>query len=80
MQRSALCRSRRELSNAYLLANVGFDTAENESLKVCLDLFDFKSWDLRTPPDAKPKDRTSPRMPKEKETPPRGDEWSTGSI
>ena len=25
---SALCRSRRELSNEYLLANIGFDTAE----------------------------------------------------
>ena len=34
MQRSALCRSRRELSNAYLLANIGVDTAENEPLKV----------------------------------------------
>ena len=30
MQRSALCRSRLELSNAYLLAKFGFDTAENE--------------------------------------------------
>ena len=30
MQRSALCRSRRELSNEYLLAKIGFDTAENE--------------------------------------------------
>ena len=30
MQRSALCRSRRELSNAYFLAKFGFDTAENE--------------------------------------------------
>ena len=30
MQRSALCRSRRELSNVYLLAKSGFDTAENE--------------------------------------------------
>ena len=35
MQRSALCRSRRELSNAYLLAKVGFDTAENEPSKFC---------------------------------------------
>ena len=35
LSRSALCRSRRELSNAYLLANVGFDTAENEPCKVC---------------------------------------------
>ena len=30
-----MCRSRRELSNAYLLAKVGFDTAENEPRKVC---------------------------------------------
>ena len=29
VQRSALCRSRRELSNEYLLAKFGFDTAEN---------------------------------------------------
>ena len=35
MQRSALCRSRRELSNEYLLAKIGFDTAENELCKVC---------------------------------------------
>ena len=34
MQRSALCRSRRELSNAYLLATIGADTAENEPLEV----------------------------------------------
>ena len=35
MQRSALCRSRRELSNAYLLAKFGIDTAENEPFQVC---------------------------------------------
>ena len=29
-----MCRSRRELSNAYLLAKIGVDTAENESLEV----------------------------------------------
>ena len=34
VQRSALCRSRRELSNAYLVAKFGFDTAENEPSKV----------------------------------------------
>ena len=34
VQRSALCRSRRELSNEYLLAKFGFDTAENEPFKV----------------------------------------------
>ena len=31
---SALCRSRRELSNTYLLAKFGFDTPENEPCKV----------------------------------------------
>ena len=30
VQRSAFCRSRRELANAYLRAEFGFDTAENE--------------------------------------------------
>ena len=35
MQRSVLCRSRRELSNEYLVAKIGFDTAENELCKVC---------------------------------------------
>ena len=34
VQRSSLCRSRRELSNAYLLAKFRFDTAENEPCKV----------------------------------------------
>ena len=33
-QRSALCRSRRELSNGYFLAKFRFDTAENEPCKV----------------------------------------------
>ena len=35
MQRSALCRSRRELSKEYLLAKIGVDTAENAPCKVC---------------------------------------------
>ena len=35
MQRSALCRSRRELSKSYLVAKFGFDTAENEPWQVC---------------------------------------------
>ena len=35
VQRSAVCRSRRELSNTYFLANFGFDTTENEPSKVC---------------------------------------------
>ena len=35
VQRSALCRPRRELSNEYLFAKIGFNTAENEPCKVC---------------------------------------------
>ena len=35
MQRRALCRSRRELSNDYLFTKFGFDTAENEPCQVC---------------------------------------------
>ena len=34
VQRSALCRSRRELSNECLLAKIGVYTAENEPLEV----------------------------------------------
>ena len=34
VQRRVLCRSRREVSNAYFLAKFGFDTAENEPSKV----------------------------------------------
>ena len=30
-----MCRSRRELSNEYVLAKIGVDTAENEPCKVC---------------------------------------------
>ena len=30
-----MCRSRRELSNAYFLAKIGFDTADNGHCKVC---------------------------------------------
>ena len=41
MQRSALCRSRRELSNAYLLAKFRFDTAENEPAKNLQNLLIF---------------------------------------
>ena len=41
MQRSALCRSRRELSNEYLLAKIGVDTAENEPLKIA----DSAAWE-----------------------------------
>ena len=34
VQRSALCRSRQELSNEYLLDEISVDTAENEPLEV----------------------------------------------
>ena len=42
VQRSTLCRSRRELSNAYLLAKFCFDTAENEPSKVCAATVHFE--------------------------------------
>ena len=42
---SALCRSRRELSNEYLLAKIGVDTAENEPLEV------WGNRRIRTPKD-----------------------------
>ena len=40
------CRPRQELSNEYLLAKIGFDTAENEPLKVCQKIRQHleKSW------------------------------------
>ena len=41
VQRSALCRSRRELSKEYLLAKIGVDTAENEPLEVWEKLFNI---------------------------------------
>ena len=55
MQRSALCRSLRELSNEYLvlytiiyylLANIGFDTAEDEPCKACRILRRVRSSEL----------------------------------
>ena len=42
VHRSVLCRSRRELSTAYLVAKIGFDRAENEPRKVC-PLFVYRS-------------------------------------
>ena len=44
MQRSALCRSRRELSNEYFLAKIGVDTAENEPLEVWGEIFNIIHW------------------------------------
>ena len=44
VQRSALCRSRRELSNEYLLAKIGVDTAENEPLEVWGKIIQYYSF------------------------------------
>ena len=44
MQRSALCRSRRELSNEYLLAEISVDTAENEPLEVWGKIIQYYSF------------------------------------
>ena len=49
VQRSALCRSRRELSNEYLLAKFGFDTAENEPyyfVSSSSRKFEFELWNF----------------------------------
>ena len=37
-------RSRRELSNEYLLAKIGVDTAGNEPLEVCGKIFNIIHW------------------------------------
>ena len=42
---SALCRSRRELSNEYLLAKIGVDTAENEPLEVWVKIVQYYSFE-----------------------------------
>ena len=44
MQRTALCRSRRELSKEYLLAKIGVDTAENEPLEVWGKIIQYYSF------------------------------------
>ena len=44
MERSALCRSRQELSNEYLLAKIGVDTAENEPLEVWGKIIQYYSF------------------------------------
>ena len=36
-----MCRSWRELSNEYLVAKTGFDTAENEPCKVCPNIISY---------------------------------------
>ena len=38
-----MCRSRRELSNEYLLAKIGVDTAENEFLQVSFNIIQYYS-------------------------------------
>ena len=44
MHRSALCRSRRELPNEYLLAKIGVDRAENEPLEVWGKIIQYYSF------------------------------------
>ena len=39
-----MCRSRRELSNEYLLAKIGVDTAENEPLEVLFSIIQYYSF------------------------------------
>ena len=68
MQRSALCRSRPELSNAYLLAKFGFGTGVNEPCKDCpLSVYrSLGSAELRSripPLSDSGADSTDPRLP-----------------
>ena len=44
MQRGALCRSRRELSNEHLPAKIGADTTENEPLEVWGKIIQYYSF------------------------------------
>ena len=39
-----MCRSRRELSNEYLLAKIGVDTAESEPLEVWGEIVQYYSF------------------------------------
>ena len=39
-----MCRSRRELSNEYLLAKIGVDTTENEPLEVWGKIIQYYSF------------------------------------
>ena len=66
-----MCRSRRELSNAFLLAKIGVDTAENEPLKVHLI---FTLWDLIFTPrrPARGDDPSAPATAGRAGGPPRG--------
>ena len=45
-----MCRSRRELSNEYLLAKIGVDTAENEPLEVWGKIIQYYSFVSLAPP------------------------------
>ena len=50
-----MCRSRRELSNEYLVAKIGVDTAENEPLEVWGKIQVI----IRLPPSLPPRERTA---------------------
>ena len=45
-----MCRSRRELSNEYLLPKIGVDTAENELLQVLFNIIQYYSIVSLKPP------------------------------
>ena len=50
-----MCRSRRELSNEYLLAKIGVDTAENELLQVLFNIIQsspFSQSSFQTDPNS----------------------------
>ena len=57
-----MCRSRRELSNEYLLAKIGVDTAENEALAAWGKIIQYYSFvslaQIRAQPEAEERDRS----------------------
>ena len=56
-----MCRSRRELSNKYLLAKIGVDTAENEPLEVWGKIFNIIHWCPYLRDELRPVDRVARR-------------------
>ena len=59
-----MCRSRRELSNEYLLAKFRFDTAENEPCKVC----PLSAYIIITDPPGRHLDRERSAAPRDGES------------
>ena len=82
-----MCRSRRELSNEYLLAKFGFDTAENEPCKICpLSVYRSPRYECTDSTDdmwsityeGEPLYNTGNRAERKNKLPPK--EWGRGQL